>query len=98
MRADIVREMRETASRGGTVPELVTLVQAKAGYNDGAILPVLWYFSKAFCLPLPIVLPLREWFFDRNDEAINALLLPEIEQNRAQWSLVRSGGTNSEGV
>lgn len=85
VRADVVHEMREMVREGATVPPLVRLVQTKVGYREDAVLPVLWYFTAAFCLPLPILLPLREWFGKRNDEEINALLLPEIARTRALW-------------
>lgn len=57
---DIIREMRQLAETGATVPQLVRTIQTRLGYAEAAILPVLWYFTVAFSLPLPFVLPLRE--------------------------------------
>jgi hypothetical protein len=82
---EVIREMRQLAEKGAAVPQLVRTIQTRLGYREDAALPILWYFTEAFYLPLPLVLPLREWFAQRNDEAINALLLPEIARTRAKW-------------
>jgi hypothetical protein len=94
MNAEVIHEMRELAGKGATVPQLVRAVQTRLGYTENAVLPILWYFSAAFSLPLPIVLPLREWFTKRNDEEINALLLPEIAKSRINWRQGFDGSAN----
>ncbi len=82
---DVIREMRQLAFEGADVPQLVRTVQTRLGYKEDAFMPILWYFTAAFCLPLPLVLPLREWFVQHNDEAINAHLLPEIARTQMKW-------------
>jgi hypothetical protein len=95
---DVVLEMRRLASKGATVPQLVRMIQTRLGYKEDAFLPILWYFTTAFCLPLPLVLPLREWFVRRNDEEIDALLLPEIARTQARWNLVSKASSDNNGV
>lgn len=73
------------ARRGTSVRELVKLVQSRLGLADDAVLPVLWYFCRAFCLPLRTVLPLREWIGSSDDREINAELMPEIEKTKQKW-------------
>lgn len=91
---EIVEEMRRLARKGQTVPELVRTIQMRLGYPEEAVLPILWYFTAAFSLPLPVVLPLREWFTQRNDDEMNALLLPEITRTQAKWR--QNSQTSSE--
>jgi hypothetical protein len=95
---DVVREMRLLASEGARVPQLVRTIQTRLGYGEEAILPILWYFTAAFCLPLPLVLPLREWFATRNDEEIDALLLPEIIRTRDKWRQTTAPSFGVNGV
>lgn len=95
---DVIREMRQLASKGANVPQLVRSIQGRLGYKEDAYLPILWYFTAAFCLPLPLVLPLREWFVERNDEAIDALLLPEIARTKAKWLHGSNTGFDGDGV
>src|SRR5262245_56506977 len=84
-REDVIRAMRELATRGTTVRELVQVVHTRLGYPEDAVLPVMWYFSEAFGLPLKDVLPLREWLGTDRDEEIDALMLPAIAKARSQW-------------
>lgn len=91
---DVIREMRQLAEKGAKVPELVRTIQMRLGYPEEAVLPILWYFTAAFSLPLPVVLPLREWFTQRNDDEMNALLLPEITRTQAKWR--QNSQTSSE--
>jgi hypothetical protein len=86
-RADVIVEMRAMAQQGAGIPELVHLMQARTGAKLDASLPAIWYFCKAFHLPLKVVLPLREWFLDHNDDEINAVLLPEIANAMAKLDL-----------
>jgi len=85
-RADVLREMRALADRGAPVREIVGLVQRRLGLEGDAILPVLWYFSRAFCLPLAEVLPLREWIGSREEDGIDAQILPAICRTRGVWA------------
>jgi hypothetical protein len=87
LREDVVRTLREQAGRGGDVPDLVRTLRAEVGLADDALLPVLWYFMKAFSLPLGDVLPIREWFGTGDDEAVNAAVLPAIRQAKDRWSI-----------
>jgi hypothetical protein len=83
--ADLVRQMRVLAVNGATIRELVAEVHKRLEYPGQAIIPVLWYFTEAFCLPLRAVLPLREWMGTDNDDGINAMLLPAIMNTRDRW-------------
>lgn len=94
----VIREMRQLAEKGATVPQLVRMIQTRLGYGKEVSLPILWYFTAAFSLPLPLVLPLREWFVQRNDEEINALLLPEIARTQAKWHQDSKTSSDTNGV
>jgi hypothetical protein len=85
VRPDVLEDMRVLALRGTTVRELVSLIQTRLGYGRDVLLPVLWYFMKAFHLHLVDVLPLREWFGTQEDHAINERLLPLLENTKAWW-------------
>lgn len=86
VRGDIVRELRAMAQRGATVPDFVRAIRDMAGYKQDTILPILWYFTRAFCLSLPAILPLREWLLNQQtDDEINRILLPHIESARETW-------------
>jgi hypothetical protein len=87
--------MRELAARGTTVRELVNEVRSRLGYEEDAIVPVLWYFTQAFEIPLPEVLPIREWMGTDRDAEIDALILPAIEKRRSRWlpTAPQSNGT-----
>jgi|GEM_PF-3882897 len=84
--SEIVKTMRQLAGRGASVREMVECVQSKVSLNHDAILPVLWYFMKAFHLPLGEVLPMREWFGTANDQEIDRSILPAIQKTKARWS------------
>jgi hypothetical protein len=83
---EIVRELREVAARGTNVRELSNLIQDRVGCARTDLIPVLAGFIHAFGLPLPTVLPIREWLGSDNDAEIDALILPEIEKARPKWS------------
>jgi hypothetical protein len=42
-------------------------------------------------LPLPKVLPVREWLGTEDDEEINAIILPAIAGTRDQWGRLAAG-------
>jgi len=86
IRADVVEEMRRLADRGASVRQLVEAVRTRLGCDEEAVLPVLWYFTKAFHLPLKDVLPIREWFGTAHDEEIDATILPAIDHAKAIWA------------
>jgi hypothetical protein len=86
VRDDLVEAMRDLAKRGKGVRELVRCVQSELGLTHNALLPVLWYFTKAFYLPLGEVLPIREWLGADNDAEIDAIILPAIQRVKAKWS------------
>ena len=86
LRADIVEAMRDLAVQGKGVCELVRCVQSELGLKHDALLPVLWYFMKAFHLPLGEVLPIREWLGTGNDEEIDAIVLPAVQRAKDKWS------------
>jgi hypothetical protein len=80
VRDDVVQKLRALAAGGGTVRDLVGLLRTELGIKEDALLPVLWYFMKAFTLPLGDVLPIREWLGTGDDEAVNAAVLPAIRK------------------
>jgi hypothetical protein len=84
-RPDIIREMRAMACRGSTARDLVSFVQSELELRQDALLPVLWYFMKAYALPLPDVLPIREWLGTQDDKEIDARILPALGHTRALW-------------
>jgi hypothetical protein len=84
-REDVLQALRELAARGATVRELVHEILTRLGYKEDAVLPVLWYFTQAFRISLPDVLPIREWMGTDRDAEIDALILPAIEKARSQW-------------
>jgi hypothetical protein len=77
--------MQRMAANGATVRQLVQTIQAQLGFRPDAIVPLLWYFTQAFGLPLVTVLPIREWLGTDRDEEINQLILPAIQRNRPHW-------------
>jgi hypothetical protein len=85
-RRDVVDRLRALALRGATVRELVAEIVSCLGLKEDAVLPILWYFTRAFCLPLSEVLPIREWLGTDRDEEIDALILPAIERARGTWA------------
>jgi hypothetical protein len=85
VRADVVRALRDLAKHGAHVRQLVEHVQIQLGLRSDALLSVLWYFMKAFYLPLDKVLPIREWLGTRDDSSIDSIILPAIERTRSKW-------------
>lgn len=84
-RQDLIREMREMAARGTSVRELCNLVRSRLDLGEQAVIDQLFYFTKAFRVPLLEVLPLREWLGTDNDAEIDAIILPAIEKTKNQW-------------
>jgi hypothetical protein len=82
---EVVRELRSMASQSTSVRQLVELIQRRLALGEHEILPILWYFTHAFCLALPKVLPIREWLGTNQDEQIDALILPEINNAKERW-------------
>lgn len=95
-REDVVRALRELAARGATVRELVREIQSRLGYVEDVIVPVLWYFTQAFAIPLKDVLPIREWMGTDRDDEINSVILPAMEKTRSQW--MPPGAPQSNGI
>jgi len=85
IKPEILSALRQLAARGANVRELVGCLQAKLSMDDAALLPVLWYFMKAFHLPLDRVLPLREWLGTNDDQEIDRLILPAIQKTKSKW-------------
>src|SRR5260370_41590087 len=91
VRVDIVEAMRDLADQGKGVRELVQVVQSQLSLKHDVFLPVLWYFMKAFHLPLAEVLPIREWLgTDNNDEEIDAVILPAIRRAKDRLALLQA--------
>jgi hypothetical protein len=93
-RADVIYALRHLAAGGATVRPLVQEICARLGHKKPLVLPVVWYFTKAFCLPLPEALPLREWLGSEDDTEINAQILPAIERTRDRWMAELAAGYN----
>jgi hypothetical protein len=86
IKADLIDNLRAMALRGATVRELVDEIVERLDIDYDPLLPVLRYFTRAFCLPLLTVLPIREWLGTDDDEEIDRLILPAIERARATWA------------
>jgi len=86
LREDIIRDLRTLAARGARVREIADTINARLDNAQLSIIPTLAYFARAFFLPLPKILPLREWIGTDNDEEIDALILPAIQEAREKWS------------
>jgi hypothetical protein len=84
-RADVILALRSLAARGTTVRELVREIHTRLGLADDVLLPVLWYFTQAFGVTLPDVLPIREWIGSDKDQEIDAEIMPAIERTKAKW-------------
>lgn len=97
-RYDLIQALRDLAVRGATVRQLVGEVYARLGYEGDVVVPVLWYFTQAFGLPLTEVLPIREWLGTARDEEINALILPAIEKARSHWMSSAALHSNGPGT
>lgn len=95
--ADLLHRMRALALRGATVRDLVKEVRGRLGYPGDALIPVLWYFTQAFCLPLLTVLPIREWLGTDKDDEIDAIILPAIMSTRDRWATLEEAANGSTG-
>lgn len=84
-RADVLQALRRLAAGGGTVRPLVQEITTRMGHEKPLVLPVIWYFTRAFHLSLLEALPLREWIGLEDDTEINAVILPAIERTRDRW-------------
>ncbi len=82
----LIGELRALADRGTTVRGLAQTIQDRLNIQPDAILPILWYFKRAFALPLVTVLPIREWLGTDNDAEIDAVILPAIARARGKWA------------
>lgn len=85
LRPDIITALRQMAVRGTSVRELTSEIRHRLGLKNEAIVPVLWYFTEAFGLTLPEVLPIREWIGTDRDEEIDALIMPAIANATEKW-------------
>ena len=86
--------------RGTNVRELTAEIHHRLGLENEAMLPVLWYFTEAFGLTLPEVLPIREWIGTDRDEEIDALIMPSIakaKENRMDAGTETQDGGNGKG-
>jgi len=94
LRQDVVAALRDLASHGASVRALADEIRKRLDYRGDSALPIVWYFSEAFMLPLPDVLPIREWFGTSADAEIDALILPRIARQRDRWTsvLAENGG------
>lgn len=73
-RCDVTRYLREMAAQGASLTSMIQYVQDALGHSERMIVPTLAYFCHAFSLPLPVVLPLREWPENESDAEIVPLL------------------------
>jgi hypothetical protein len=70
---ELVAQLRQMASEGASLEQMVDLVQGSLGFAKSFTIPVFPYFCRAFKLPLREVLPLREWVVDRDDREVENL-------------------------
>jgi len=85
LRADLIDELRALALRGAKTKEMLNLLHTRLPYGKPAIIPVLAYITRAFCIPLREVLPLRELITELHAE-MDAVIVPAIERARRQWA------------
>ena len=82
---EVIETMREMADRGCDVRSLTSYVQSSLNLDPTSHVVLLAYFCRAFSLPLPDVLPIREWVGSDQDEEINREILPKIEHAKSKW-------------
>jgi hypothetical protein len=85
LRRDLIASLRSQAGQGANVRQLVGSIVESLQLKEHKVIPVLWYLATAFCLPLPTVLPVREWLGTEDDKEIDAVILPEIEKSKSKW-------------
>ena len=85
LRAELVNELRSRAANGEAIPELIEVIRVHLGFQEPAVIPTLAYFARAFCLPLPRVLPLREWLGPERDPAIDSQILADMATTKSEW-------------
>jgi hypothetical protein len=73
LKNDIVDKLRAMARRQASVSSMVEFVNKELAHSEVAIIPLMWYFCRAFSLPLRDVLPLREWVHSHDDVSIAVL-------------------------
>ena len=96
LRKDVIQTLRSQARQGANVRQLVATIVESLQLREHRVIPVVSYLTGAFCLPLPTVLPVREWMGTENDEEIDALILPAIEKARIKWEGEEQNGLAGE--
>ncbi len=83
---EIHPKLREMAANGESLTAMVDFVMSAMAillpHQEVATIPMLLCFCRAFSLPLPVVLPLREWVYDRKENEESQALLAHIEEFR----------------
>ena len=85
LRKDLIAELRTLAVQGAKTAEMVSLIHTRLHFDKPAVIPVLAYMTRAFCIPLREALPLRELIGTDLDEEMDDLIKPEIERRREEW-------------
>jgi hypothetical protein len=96
LRSDVIQSLRSLARKGANVRQLVAAITELLQLKEHRVIPVLSYLTSAFCLPLPTVLPIREWLGTENDEEIDAMILPAIEKARSKWEGEEQNGVAAD--
>ena len=71
---EVIAELRQLASDGAGLNQMVEHVQRRLGFAPDFIVPVFPYFCRAFGLPLKEVLPLREYSGNRDVPELQGIL------------------------
>jgi len=88
----LIRDLRRMAENGAPLAELVDEITRRLGHSEYYVLPVLSYFTKTFEFPLRVVLPLREWIFDRDDREVE-----DLEAKITEWREARKLSSKNDG-
>jgi hypothetical protein len=86
----LVDDLRNRASSGQTVPELLRVLVQRLGPDAASRTLLAKYFMEAFRLPLRFASPIGGWSPDNrgeiSDEALQEMVYPHIIETRDIWS------------
>ncbi len=86
---DVIRELRQNASEGASVADLLRLILDRLGPEEAYGTTLVRYFMVAFQLPLRVVSPIGGWSSESGGEVTDAriqeLIHPEILQRKCLW-------------
>ena len=86
---DIVRQLRDTARQGASVPDILRKLISLLPQGNVHKVTLIEYMRRTFCLTLEQASPIPGWTPERtgelNDARLNELIMPDIQRNRASW-------------